>query len=56
MAVISYALGRFGDRRLEKGGPGYIGRWWRGRAHVSVDLAGTGRARCSFAGSFTIGR
>ena len=56
MAVISYGLGRFGDRRLEKGGPGCIGRWWRGRARVSVASAAVGRARCSFAGFFTIGR
>jgi len=56
MAVIAYGLGRFGDRRLEKGGAGCTGRWWRGRVHVSVALAVDGRARCSFAGFFTIGR
>jgi hypothetical protein len=56
MAVISYGLGRFGDRRLEKGGLGCTRRSWRGRARVSVGLAVTGRARCSFAGFFTIGR
>ncbi len=56
MAMISYGLGRFGDRRLEKGGPGCMRRWWRSRAHVFVGLAVTGRARCSFAGFFTIRR
>ena len=56
MAVFAYGLGRFGDRRLEKGGPGCTRRWWRGRAHVSVALAVVGRARCSFAGFFTIRR
>src|ERR1700675_1091026 len=56
MAVVGYGLGRFGDRRLEKGGPGCTRRWWGGRARVSVALAGVGRARCSFADFFTIGR
>jgi hypothetical protein len=56
MAKVAYGLGRFGDRRLEKGGPGCTGRWWRGPARVFVALAVTGRARCSFAGFFTTGR
>src|ERR1700687_3197730 len=56
MAVVAYGLGRFGDRLLEKGGPGCMRRWWRGRAPVFVALAVTGRARCSFAGFFTTGR
>ena len=56
MARVAYGLGRFGDRRLEKGGPGCMRRWWLGRARVSVALAVTGRARCSFAGFFTIDR
>jgi len=56
MAKVAYGLGRFGDRRLEKGGPGCMRRWWRGLARVFVGLAVTGRARCSFAGFFTIGR
>jgi hypothetical protein len=56
MAVISYGLGRFGDLRLEKGGPGCTRRWWRGRVRVSVGSAVTERARCSFAGFFTTGR
>ena len=56
MAVISYGLGRFGDRRLEKGGSGCTRRWWRGRVRVSVGLAVVGRVRCSFAGFFTTRR
>jgi hypothetical protein len=56
MAKVTYGLGRFGDRRLEKGGPGCMRRWWRGPARVFVVLAATGRARCSFAGFFTTGR
>jgi hypothetical protein len=56
MAGVGYGLGRFGDRRLEKGGPGCMRRWWRGPARVSVALAAIGRARCSFAGFFTTGR
>jgi hypothetical protein len=56
MAVVGYGLGRFGDRRLEKGGPGCTRRWWRGRARVSVALVVTGRARCSFADFFITGR
>jgi hypothetical protein len=32
MTGIEFGLGRFGDRRREKGGPSCIKRWWRGRA------------------------
>jgi hypothetical protein len=56
MAGVAYGLGRFGDRRLEKGGPGCTRRWWRGLARASVALAVTGQARCSFGGFFTIGQ
>jgi hypothetical protein len=56
MAVVAYGLGRFGDRRLEKGGPGCTRRWWHGQARVSAALAVTGLARCSFAGFFTTRR
>lgn len=51
-----YGLGRFGDRRLEKGGPVCTRRWWRGRATVSGGSVVGGRARCSFDGCCTIGR
>lgn len=54
--MVVVGLGRFGDRRLEKGGPDCTRRWLRGRARVSAGLAVTVRARCSFAGFFTIGR
>ena len=30
MAGIEFGLGRFGDRRREKGGPICTRRWWRG--------------------------
>ena len=35
MAGIEYGLGRFGDRRLEKGGPICMRHWWRGQALAS---------------------
>ena len=56
MTGVAYGLGRFGDRRLEKGGSGCMRRWWRGPARVFVALEVAGRARCNFAGFFTIGR
>jgi hypothetical protein len=56
MAKVAYGLGRFGDRRLEKGGPGCMRRWWLGLARVSAALAVTGRAKCSFTGFFTTPR
>jgi hypothetical protein len=56
MAKVGYGLGRFGDLRLEKGGRGYMLRWWLDLAPVSVALAGTGRAKCSFTGFFTTRR
>ena len=34
MAGIEYGLGRFGDRRLEKGGPPFMRRWWHGRVRA----------------------
>jgi hypothetical protein len=37
MARIEYGLGLFDDRRLEKGGPFCMRRWWRGHARVSAD-------------------
>ncbi|MER9128011.1 zinc ribbon domain-containing protein [Mesorhizobium sp. M0959] len=50
MTSIEYGLGRFGDRRLEKGGPAWIGRWWRGLDRVSVGLAANGRPKCNSRG------
>jgi hypothetical protein len=36
MAEIGYGLGRFGDRRLEKGGPFFMRRLWHGHARASA--------------------
>jgi hypothetical protein len=38
-------LGRFGDRRLEKGGPHYMRRWFDGLVRASGALRGTGRGK-----------
>ena len=43
--MFDYGLGRFGDRRLEKGGPCCMRRLCRVPAHASVDLAGVVRRR-----------
>jgi hypothetical protein len=56
MALIGYGLGRFDDRRLEKGGPVCTRRWWHSRVRVSAALGVAGRARCSFTGCFAIDR
>ena len=56
MAGVAYGLGRFGDRRLEKGGRGCMRRWWPDLARASAASVRTVRARCSFAGFFTIRR
>ena len=34
MVGIEFGLGRFGDRRREKGGPRCIKRWWRDRGRA----------------------
>ncbi|WP_292608077.1 hypothetical protein [Mesorhizobium sp.] len=47
MTGIEYGLGRFGDRRLEKGGAACMPRWLRGLDRVSGGLAAVGRAKCS---------
>ena len=44
---IMYGLGRFGDRRLQKGGPCCTVRWCRGPARVFADSRMAGRARCA---------
>lgn len=36
MTGIEYGLGRFGDRRLEKGGRPFMRRWWHDRARASA--------------------
>jgi hypothetical protein len=42
-------LGRFGDRRLEKGGCRCTMRWFDGQARVFDGLRGTGRGKFSSA-------
>ena len=42
---MEVALGRFGDRRLEKGGCHYMRPWFDGLVRVSDALPGTGRRR-----------
>ena len=51
-------LGRFGDRRLEKGGPFFWGVWLRvaGLARVSGGWAWVGLARCGLRGFSTTQR
>ena len=36
MAEIEDGLGEFDDLRLQKGGPIFWQRWWRGQARVSA--------------------
>jgi len=43
---IEFGLGRFGDRRLEKGGPPSTLRWLSGPAVASGGLGDVGRRRC----------
>jgi hypothetical protein len=47
MAGIEYGLGRFGDRRLEKGGPLCMRRWWRGRVRAFAGSREHGHGRFS---------
>jgi hypothetical protein len=53
---MEFGLGRFGDRRLEKGGRRYMRRWFDGLAHGSGGLLGTAprrfgsRAFCAMTG------
>src|SRR5260370_34504503 len=51
MVGIEYGLGLFDDRRLEKGGPFCMRRWWRGHAHVSADWRGHAPRRFDSRGS-----
>jgi len=44
--AIEFGLGRFGDRRLEKGGPTSTLRWLSGLAVGSGDLGGVDRRKC----------
>jgi hypothetical protein len=42
---MEIGLGRFGDRRLEKGGSHCMQRWFDGRAVAFDALQGSGRRR-----------
>jgi hypothetical protein len=52
MSRIEYGLGRFGDRRLEKGGPSCTRRWWSSRVHVSGVWEERGRGNFNSTASF----
>ena len=52
MSGIEYGLGRFGDRRLEKGGPICTRLWLSVPARVFVASLAAGRARFNLHGSF----
>jgi hypothetical protein len=45
--ALEFGLGRFDDRRLEKGGPSCMRLWLKSRAAVSVGWADGGRGKCS---------
>ena len=44
---MEIGLGRFGDRRLEKGGRHCMGPWFAGQARAFDGLRGAGRGRFS---------
>jgi hypothetical protein len=56
LEIGAFGLGRFGDRRLQKGGPCCTPRWSGGRVRASGVLAAPGPARCSSPASCAIGR
>ena len=43
-----FELGRFGDRRLEKGGRCCTGHWLKRQARASADWRGGGAVRFNF--------
>ena len=51
---MAFGLGRFGDRRLEKGGRACTLLWLNGRVRTSVGWLAVGHDRCSFFGFCTI--
>ena len=51
MAGIEYGLGRFNDRRLEKGGSLCMWRWWRGHARACAGWQEHARGRFSLRAS-----
>jgi len=50
MEAVAYELGRFGDGRLEKGGPCFTGLLWQKQAPASAGLRVRGLARFGFTG------
>ena len=56
MPGIEYGLGRFDDRRREKGGPSCMKRWWRGRAAAFGGWEERERGRFNSGASFTTPR
>jgi hypothetical protein len=52
--AIEFGLGRFGDRRLEKGGLPCMQPWLNVRALVSDGLLDDGRKRCGLGASCAI--
>jgi hypothetical protein len=50
---MEFGLGRFGDRRLEKGGPPSTRLWLSDRVVVSDGLRDVDRRRCGSDASFT---
>ncbi len=56
MAGISFGLGRFDDRRLEKGGPTCMPHWWSGPGLAFGGLQGRERGRFNSRASFAIRR
>jgi hypothetical protein len=56
MGGIEFGLGRFGDRRLEKGGSICTRRWWRGRAAAFGGWEERESGRCNSRACFAIRR
>ena len=50
MEAVAYELGRFGDGRLEKGGPCSTRLWWRKQVPASGGLRARELAKCAFTG------
>jgi hypothetical protein len=50
MFGIEFGLGRFGDLRLQKGGPICMRHWWSDQGRAFAGLLGRGRARFSSQG------
>jgi hypothetical protein len=51
---MEVGLGRFGDRRLEKGGRRCMRRWFEGLVRAFGALRGTERRRCGSRGFYAM--